>query len=139
MSMPLSLYLIKEHAGLPIGTEIVDYVLSQDMFKPAPNNKIYIASYNGKQFVCPPECLSFIKPTEIKKRFDKEKALELIKTAEKMLYDKWMIGEDNEFKTFLIEHNKTVEHSPRLCLDCNELATCGCYCDKCIWSHEPGY
>lgn len=136
----LPLYLIKEYDELSIGTELTDYVSSIDMFKHAPDNKIYIATYKGKQFVLPLDYLSLTKPIQEKKsRFNKAKALELIKTAEKMLYDKWMIAESNEFKTFLEENDSPVVHLPRTCLDCNELATCGCYCDKCTWSHEPGY
>jgi hypothetical protein len=139
----MPLYLYKEFNGFPIGTEITDYVSSIDMFKPAPDNKIYIATIKGKEYVLPPEYTTMFKPaSEKKKKFDKDKALELIKFAEQALYDKFMLPEDNELKTFLENNNVIVTHSPRKCISCGRLATDGCYCHdhylSMIWS-EPGY
>ena len=134
----MPLYLYQEFNGFPAGTEITDYVTSQDLFN--PDNKTYIATIKGEEYVIPPEYTTMFKPEpEPKKRFNKIKALELIKDAEKMLYDKWMLTEENDLKIFLEENSVTVNHEPRKCIDCGVVSTNGMYCNKCTWSHEPGY
>lgn len=122
----MPLYLYKEYAGHPAGTEITDFVISD---LSTSDNKIYIATIEGKEMELPIEYTTIFKRIPYNnpynndvKEFDKDKALQLLATAERMMYDRRMISDVNEFKSFLQENGVKVIHSTRKCIACNEPA-----------------
>ena len=131
--------------GIPEHTIFTDYLISVDLFDDTIVN--YTVYFKGRDVMLPGKSVSLISEDDLKLIPTKEKtsdtlktALDLLKSAENVLYEAWLTGEENEYKTFLNEHGIILENRKRLCKDCGKREpVCAPYCDHCTWSHEPGY
>ena len=130
------IYLKTKYANIPKGTKFDIYAMSYSMFA---LDYIYCVVYNKKDVIIPDTHITFENPNI--KENPLKNALELLVRAEQELFDNSVIGGTNDYRSFLEANGVIIERSytHRLCKDCKKEIEVDIYCEKCTWSHEPGY